>query len=112
MFSWIAQGFENIIGTIAQLVDYINPFSENFFLKGFFEFIGEALSYINPFNENFILLPLWDYFIELISYINPFSENFFVYKLIDLLEELDTPKLALPDEEIQTIKLLSFVQYK
>lgn len=88
VFSWIAQGFDNVIKAIVSIVDYLNPFSENFFLKDFFEFIAEALSYINPFDENFILLPLWDYFVELISYINPFSENFFVYKLIDLLGEL------------------------
>lgn len=95
----------NFFGTV---IDYINPFSENFFLKDFFDFIGEALSYINPFNENFIfkdfftnfidwfnpfsdnfiLKKLWEFLTNIISYINPFSENFFAYKLIDLLGDL------------------------
>lgn len=52
--SWIAQGFTDIVNSITSCLDYINPFSENFLLKGVLEFLGNILSYINPFSENFL----------------------------------------------------------
>lgn len=102
---------------MTKLLNLLNPFSDDFFMKKLWEFlkdilssianIAEAignvigplfsplwnfitnvLSWLNPFSENFILLKLWDFFTTLISYINPFSENFFAYKLIDLFQDL------------------------
>lgn len=107
-FKAIQDGLNSIGEFFENLLNYINPFSDKFFLKDFFAFITSALSYINPFNENFIfkdffsnfvswfnpfsenfiLLKLWNFLTDIISYINPFSENFFVYKLIDLLGNL------------------------
>lgn len=57
------------------ILDYLNPMSENFILKGVFNFLGSILSYINPF-----------------------SENFFAYKLLELLGEL-LKKLFIPSEQ-------------
>lgn len=76
-------------------MNYLNPFSEEFFLKDFFTFIGEALSYINPFNENFIFK---DFFANFISWFNPTSENFFGKKLIELFSDL-LKKLFVPSDE-------------
>lgn len=125
MFSWIAKGFENVVNSIkeslnflGEILEYINPLSEKFFLKDFFEFIGDALSYINPFDENFIfkeffenifnwlnpfsedfiLKKLWVFLTDIIDYLNPFSENFLGKKLIELLGEL-LQKLFVPSEE-------------
>ena len=61
---------------ILNIIDYLNPFSENFILKGVLNFLGNILSYLNPFSENFILktlfewignffTSLWDFFIRL-----------------------------------------------
>lgn len=51
-------------------------------------FFSDLINYINPFSEDFILKRVLDFFEELLSYINPFSENFFVYKLLELLGNL------------------------
>lgn len=72
ILSSITQGFKNVINFFTQLVD----------------FVGNILSYLNPFSDNFILKGVIDFLGEILSYINPFSENFFVYKLIDLLGDL------------------------
>ena len=53
-FNTIKEKLESIGNFFNTLIDYINPFSDNWFLKDFFNFIKEALSYINPFSENFI----------------------------------------------------------
>lgn len=73
------------------LVGYINPFSDNFFLKDFFDFITEALSYLNPFNENFI-------FNDMFSWLNPFSEDFIGKKITELFSDL-LKSLFIPTEE-------------
>lgn len=87
-FKAIQDGLNAIGQGIGKFLDWLNPFSEDFFLKGMFEFLGKALSYINPFDENFILKDVFSFLGEIISYINPFSENFFVYKLLELLWKL------------------------
>ena len=53
VFSWIAQGFSNVVQSITSVIDYINPFSENFILKGVLDFLGSILDFLNPFSENF-----------------------------------------------------------
>ena len=46
-----------------------------------FEDITQILNYLNPLSEDFILK-------DLLDWLNPMSENFFVYKLIELLGDL------------------------
>lgn len=99
-------------------MNYLNPLSDKFFLKDFFEFIKEALSYINPFSDNFIfkdffanfidwfnpfsdnfiLKKLWNFLGDIISYINPFDDNFLGKKIIELLGDL-LKALFVPSEE-------------
>lgn len=71
-FEAIKEGLENLgnffsdlLLDIGSMLQWLNPLSDEFFLKGLISFLGEALSYINPL-----------------------SENFFVYKLIELLRDL------------------------
>ncbi len=84
----IGKFFQDLLNSIGSILQWLNPFSDKFFLKGLLDFLGNALSYINPFDENFILKDVFKFLGDIISYINPFSENFFVYKLIELLQNL------------------------
>ena len=43
------------------------------------ESLGNVLSYLNPFHENFLLRGV----LEALQFINPFSDKFFGYKIID-----------------------------
>ena len=67
--------------SIVEGLSYINPFNENFILKG-------LLNWLNPLSEDFILLKLWEFLTDIISYLNPFDENFFGYKIIELISDL------------------------
>lgn len=67
--------------SIVEGLSYINPFNENFILKG-------LLNWLNPLSEDFILLKLWEFLTDIISYLNPFDENFFGYKIIELIGDL------------------------
>lgn len=98
-FKAFQEGIDAIGKFLGEILSYLNPFSENFFVYRLIELLGNLfsdlfsnietiLSYINPFSENFILKGVLDFFAEIISYLNPFSENFFVYKLIELLGNL------------------------
>lgn len=93
----IGKFFENLLDylnplsqnfILYKIIDALNPLSDNFILKGLFTFLSDILAPINPFSEKFMLKDVLNFFGELLSYINPFSENFFVYKLIDLLGNL------------------------
>ncbi len=66
--------------------------------SGLFEGVATVVDYLNPFSENFILSDVFSFLSDIVSFINPFSENFFVYKLIDLLGEL-IQWLFVPDDE-------------
>lgn len=57
-------------------------------LNSIIEFFGTILDYLNPFSENFILLKLWNFLLDIISYINPFSDNFLGKKIVELLGDL------------------------
>lgn len=85
------------------MLDYLNPFSDNFLLKGVISGISSILDYINPFSENFILKDVINFLGNLVSYVNPFSENFLGKKLVELfsnmLKELFIPT-GNPFEEI------------
>ena len=76
------------------MLDYINPFGENFILKG----VLEALQVINPLSDNFIFRDFFKNVIDILDYINPFSENFFGKKIIELLSDL-LSNLFIPKEE-------------
>lgn len=60
---------------MSNILDFLNPFSENFILKGIIEFLGEILSYLNPFDE-----------------------KFFGYKLVEMLGDL-LKALFIPSEQ-------------
>ena len=86
---------------MASIVDYLNPFSENFILKDLFTFLGDIISFINPFSEDFILKDFFEGFSNLSDWLNPSSDNFFVYKLLDLLGDLLKWLLVPSDDYIQ-----------
>ena len=86
------------------MASYLNPFSENFILKGVITLIGNILDYINPFSENFILKNVLDFLGNILSYINPFSENFFGYKIIDLFKNLFNSLFIMSEEQEQAYK--------
>ena len=67
-------------------------------LESIFGGILDLLDYLNPFSENFILIDVFNFLSDIVSFINPFSENFFVYKLIELLGDL-LQWLFVPDDE-------------
>lgn len=87
-FELLAQGVVGLFNTFSDVLNYLNPFSENFILKGVLDFLGNILSYINPFSDNFILKGVLEFLGNLVSYVNPFSENFLGRKLIELFSDL------------------------
>lgn len=80
------------------IIDYLNPFSENFILLKLWDFLTTIIDYLNPFSDNFILKKLWDFLLTIIDYLNPFNENFFGYKLIELFSDL-LEFLFIPSED-------------
>ena len=85
------KGVTDLIGNV---IDFLNPFSDNFILNGVLNF----LSYLNPFSDNFILKDVLDFFATLLSYLNPFSDNFIGKKIVELLGEL-LESLFVPSED-------------
>ena len=81
-----------------QVVNWLNPLSDDFFLWHLINLIVDILSRLNPFSDDFILKDVLSLFGTLLSYINPFSDNFFGYKLIDLLKSA-LEFLFVPSEE-------------
>lgn len=79
-----------VINSIGNVLDYLNPFSDHFILNG-------VLDYLNPFSDNFILNGVLNSISNVISYLNPFDDNFFGYGLIDLFKDLFT-SLFIPNE--------------
>ena len=59
--------------------------------------MSNIISFINPFSEDFILKDFFEGFGNLLDWLNPFSESFFVYKLIELLGNL-LEWLFVPDD--------------
>lgn len=66
-------------------------------LKGLLEKISDILGYLNPFSDKFFLKGLVNIVSSILDYLNPFSENFFGKKLIELLGDL-LEFLFVPDE--------------
>ena len=86
--------FEGIINPIKQIFEFLGKV-----LTGIPNFFATILDYLNPFSENFILSDIIDFLGKLLSYINPFSENFFGIKLIELLKNL-LLNLFVPEERL------------
>lgn len=82
VFSWIAKGFENIGNFLASIV------------KG----LGDLLDWLNPFSENFILTKIINGIVSILEYLNPFSDKFFGNKIIELLKDA-LSFLFVPSEE-------------
>lgn len=57
------------------------------------------LNYINPFSEDFILSDANNFLGNIFSFLNPFDENFIGYKFIDLLSDLFN-FLFVPDDDV------------
>lgn len=87
-FQGIAQGIVNLGKHFSNVLNYLNPLSEDFILKNVLSGIGGILDYINPFSENFILKSVINGIGNILSYINPFSENFFGYKIVEFFKNL------------------------
>jgi len=87
-FQGIAQGIVNLGTHFTNILNYLNPFSDNFILKNVIEFLGNIISYLNPFSENFILKNVIDFLGNLVSYVNPFSDNFLGKKIVELFSDL------------------------
>ena len=96
---------------ILNIIDYLNPFSENFILKGVLNFLGNILSYINPFSENFILKDVLSFFCELLIYLNPFSVNFILKTLFEWIGNFFTSlwdffiRLFVPEDDYFSNKI-------
>ncbi len=105
-FEAITTGISNIFSGIGNILNYLNPFSDKFILKGVLDFLSNILSYINPFSDNFLLKGVLSFLSDMLSYINPFSDNFLGKKIISLLGDL-LQYLFIPKEdhftEIKTI---------
>ena len=86
--------FEGIISPIKQIFEFLGKV-----LTGIPEFFINILDYLNPFSDNFILNKVIDFLGKLVSYINPFSDNFFGIKLIELLKNL-LQTLFIPEERL------------
>lgn len=61
------------------------------------DFIKNVLDWLNPFSDNFILKKLWTFLTDIISYINPWHDNFLGKKIIELLGDL-LKWLFIPDD--------------
>ncbi len=48
------QTFKDITQGLGNVIDYINPSSDKFFLKDLWDFLKNIISYINPFSDNFL----------------------------------------------------------
>lgn len=61
-------------------------------------FLTNIIDSLNPFSENFILKNVLSFLANLLNWLNPFSNDFFGYKIIDLLGNL-LKNLFVPSEE-------------
>lgn len=84
----ISDVFSDFFANIVKILDYLNPFSENFILNGVFKFLNEILSYINPFSENFFVYKLLELLKDLLNLLFVPDNNFFSSHLDDLKYKL------------------------
>lgn len=86
-FNFCKDAILEIPTVIGAILNVLNPFSEDFFLKGFFTTLFD---YLNPFSDNFILKKIIEGILTLLDYLNPFSENFILKTLFTWLEDFFT----------------------
>lgn len=114
-FEGIAQGIVNLGNHFSNILDYLNPFSDNFILKNVIDFLGNILNYINPFSEDFfgkkivemfsslfeyLFIPTEDHFSNINTKIN---EKFgFVEQIKQLVSQLFSTPATLSEEEYPT----------
>ena len=108
--SWIAAGFEAIGNYFASLLNWLNPFSDDFILKNVDLSLGNLLTglsnilgFINPFSDNFILKGVLGFLSDLISFVNPFSDNFIGKKIVELFQDLFVFLFVPSQEDMQNI---------
>lgn len=100
-FEGIAQGIVNLGKHFSNVLDYLNPLSDNFILKSVISGIGNILDYINPFSDNFFGYKIVEFFknlfIELFvpqqdqftEFVNKIKSNFgFVEQIKELVQNL------------------------
>lgn len=92
---------KGVLEFLSNIVNYLNPFSDNFILKSVVEFLGSIINYLNPFSDNFILKSVLEFLGNILSYINPFNDNFFGYKLIELFKNLFVEIFVPSEDSIQ-----------
>lgn len=61
------EGFKVCFETVASILNYLNPFSDDFILKGFGEWLASIVSYLNPFSDNFFGKKLVSLFSDLLQ---------------------------------------------
>lgn len=104
----------SIVENLARGLDFLNPTSENFLLKGLFGILNPTsedfllngiIKYLNPSDSSFIFNGLfgdinniWTGLSQVVDWLNPLSENFFVYKFIELIGNL-LKSLFVPRQE-------------
>ncbi|WP_312700567.1 hypothetical protein [Sedimentibacter sp.] len=94
----VVGGISNILSFFATLLDYLNPYSNNFILKPIINLFNTLITYLNPFSENFILKPIIEFLTTLIDWLNPFSDNFILkIAFIPQSEEFELKKQELID---------------
>lgn len=76
--------FSDFFSNIGKMLSWLNPFSDNFFLKGLFNIL-------NPLSDDFFLKKLF-------NWLNPFSDDFIGKKIVELLSNA-LQALFVPSEE-------------
>lgn len=74
---------------IGKILDYLNPFSDNFFLKGFEITLTSVLDFFGR---------IFDILVKILDYLNPFSSNFFLKIAL-------VPEEGFLDEEMESLML-------
>ena len=88
--SWlgnIGNWFSDLFNKISNIPNAIGEVISTIF-SPLFDFLGNLLDWLNPFSENFILVKLWNFLTDILSYINPFSDNFLGKKIVSLIGDL------------------------
>ena len=104
--SWlgsIRNWFSDLFDKIGNIANAVGEVISNIF-SPLFDFIINILDWLNPFSENFILLRLWNFLADIVSFINPFSDNFLGKKIVSLIGDL-LKSLFVPEDDYFTNKI-------
>lgn len=104
--SWlgnIGNWFSDLFNKIGNIPNAIGEVISTIF-SPLFDFLGNLLDWLNPFSENFILVKLWNFLTDILSYINPFSDNFLGKKIVSLIGDL-LISLFVPENNYFTDKI-------